>query len=81
MFSGFAYAVTAVDGRGNHVCPERAVVEDLEECYEFVCDYTNDGDSIFADALDTLYTPHYGVDSEEPSITWEIRCVPLLALV
>lgn len=83
MFAGFGYAVTAVDGRGNHVCPERAVIEDLDQCYGYVLDFMGnaEGDALFADALDRLYIPHYGVDEEEPSITWEVRCMPLLAVL
>lgn len=83
MFGGFGYAVTALDGRGNHVKSEDASLDDLIDCYDAVSDFvgTPEGDSLFQDALDGLYTAHQAVDLDEPSITWEVRCMPLLKLI
>lgn len=82
MFTSFGYAVTAVDGKGNYVCPEQPRLDDLDECYGTVMDFMGPkGDAVFQDALDRLYSAHQGADEEEPSITWEVRCIPLLKLV
>lgn len=83
MFVGFGYAVTALDGRGNHVKSEDAAIDDLNDCYDAVLDFTGtpEGDALFGDALDSLYVAHQAADQDEPSITWEVRCMPLLRVI
>lgn len=83
MYAGLAYAITARDGSGRAVCPEEGAVHDLDEVYMALSDFVGHdvAGSMFNDAIHSLYGGHYGEDAEEATITWEIRCVPLLHLV
>lgn len=83
MYAGFAYALTAHDGSGRAVCPEDALLGDLEEVYMALSDFVgwSEADGMMAESLERLYVGHYGEDAEESTITWEVRCIPLLQLV